>query len=115
MTDNDRFKRVAEHDHGRCVYCNLDGSGDARILQNFTMDHLVPRAVAGSPDSMLNLVLACHGCNRDKGIYDPSDGAGGPKNEEERIRLIEKARLYLVGHAGLQYYRNLCETLRGPK
>jgi hypothetical protein len=76
---------------GRCVYCGVDGSTDARLLAGFQSDHLVP-VDPKRKDDWLNLVLACPNCNRIKRRYDPSHGAGPPRTEEDRARMIEDVK-----------------------
>lgn len=47
--------------HHGCVYCQ--GASKDRRLE---IDHVVPRSAGGS-NSLVNLTLACHTCNQDKG------------------------------------------------
>ena len=97
-----RFWDVAVRDHGKCVYCGMDGSRDVRILSNLHLDHLIPKRALGS-DHHDNLVLCCPQCNNTKGQYDPSEGADLPPREV----LIEKARKYIETQCG-PYYTDLC-------
>lgn len=47
--------------HHGCVYCH--GTSKDRRME---IDHVVPRSAGGS-NSLVNLTLACHTCNQDKG------------------------------------------------
>jgi len=78
----------------QCVYCGLDGRAQ-RAWWVFTNDHIVPTALGG-PDTPLNLVLACSGCNSTKKSFDPTEGGRDPLTPESRQRLIEKARKYIA-------------------
>lgn len=55
--------RVQERDQGLCRYC---GASNVPM----TIDHLVPVSRGGS-NRMENLVLACEGCNGEKGHKAP--------------------------------------------
>ena len=69
------------------------------LLAGFHADHLVPKATGGSDDG-LNRVLACTLCNTIKGGYDPSHGAGPPRTEEDRRRIICDAKQEISRRAG---------------
>ena len=86
------FWDVAMRDKGMCVYCELDGSKDLRILISFQLDHLVPRN-SGGEDDPKNLVLACAPCNRDKSIWDPREGQIEPPPSHEALVKNAKAHI----------------------
>jgi 5-methylcytosine-specific restriction endonuclease McrA len=91
-----RFWEIALRCRGKCVYCGLDASEDVRILMSSQLDHLIPRNSGGSDDED-NLVLACHGCNRYKGAWNPSEGEAEPLS---RAALVKKAAEYVKGRRG---------------
>jgi len=92
------FWDVAVRDRGKCVYCELDGSRDVRILMNLHLDHLIPRG--RKVDGIGNLVLACSCCNGDKGSWDPSEGI----DDLPRETLIEAARRYIAEQRRPPYF-----------
>lgn len=59
-----RFKRRLFWKYGGafCVYC-----GRSIPLEFLTLDHVQPRSKGGAVREVNNMVLACLGCNRDKG------------------------------------------------
>jgi 5-methylcytosine-specific restriction endonuclease McrA len=54
---------VHKRDGRRCGYCGAPSS---------TIDHIVPRS-RGGPNSWLNTVAACFGCNQRKGDKTPAE------------------------------------------
>jgi 5-methylcytosine-specific restriction endonuclease McrA len=98
-----RFWDVALRDSGKCVYCELDGSQDLRILSTLQLDHLVPKRANGG-DNLDNLVLCCSRCNGDKGRWDPTEGLAGELPPRET--LIEKVRQYVATQRS-RYYADL--------
>jgi hypothetical protein len=100
------FWEIVLRDRGKCVYCDLDGSRDIRILGSLVVDHLIPKCANGTQD-LENEVLSCPRCNTDKGRYDPSEGAPNPTMKEP---LIERAKQYIqTKHS--QYLAELYEAL----
>jgi 5-methylcytosine-specific restriction endonuclease McrA len=58
-------RALLERDGPWCTYCGrLFGTG--LPFSRPTLDHVVPRSRGGS-SALVNLVLACKPCNRDKG------------------------------------------------
>ncbi|MDO4909105.1 MAG: HNH endonuclease [Corynebacterium sp.] len=51
-----------QRQNGQCAYC-----GGPVTFKNSEMDHIVPRAGAGSTNTRDNLVAVCGRCNREKG------------------------------------------------
>jgi len=105
----DRFWQIALRDNGKCVYCDLDGALDWKVLANFCLDHLIPDFVGGRGTDG-NLVLACRSCNSIKREYDPRKADG-----ESREMLIANVRAMLADHKGLDYYRLLQKQLAGQR
>lgn len=62
-----KFSRinVAMRDDFRCQYCR-----QKKTLKKLTYDHVVPRSQGGRT-TWENIVMACYGCNRDKGDRTP--------------------------------------------
>jgi 5-methylcytosine-specific restriction endonuclease McrA len=57
-----RIRRfLFNRDGTKCFYCNVKLN-----FETATIDHLIPKSQGGS-DNLDNLVLACHGCNINKG------------------------------------------------
>lgn len=50
---------------GHCFYCDIETSCDTSIDACPSRDHFVPRSKGGGHG--VNLVLACHRCNNEKG------------------------------------------------
>lgn len=65
MAGSHQVKRLVKMYGGKCHYCNRLTN---RSEQNRypTRDHIVPKAMGG-PNAMDNYVLACLGCNNDRG------------------------------------------------
>ena len=59
-SDVTRFLAI-QRQHGQCLYC-----GDMVTYNDAEMDHIVPRAGAGSTNTRTNLVAACRSCNHSK-------------------------------------------------
>jgi 5-methylcytosine-specific restriction endonuclease McrA len=83
---------VFVRDKYTCRYCGLHIKTVNGQWDLFVADHLKPQSVAvGGPDTIMNLVTACMGCNRLKGGFDPTEGGPAPDSKEEQERLVEKA------------------------
>jgi hypothetical protein len=62
-------------------------------------DHIIPQCKSGKDQgTTTNKAVACHGCNRDKGSYDPRNGETldgeaikEPIDEAMRSELIRRA------------------------
>jgi CRISPR/Cas system Type II protein with McrA/HNH and RuvC-like nuclease domain len=56
------------------------------------IDHIIPQS-RGGEDTPLNKAVACHGCNHDKGFYDPRSGQAFnvPPDDITRAELINRA------------------------
>ena len=74
-----------------CEYCGFDGT-EYRAWQQLQIDHIIPQNSAGA-NSEMNKAVACQGCNRDKGFYDPRNGQAfnEPPDEITRSELIERS------------------------
>lgn len=59
--DQIRYQAI-QRQNGQCAYC-----GTPITFKNAEMDHVVPRAGAGSTNTRNNLLAACHKCNLSKG------------------------------------------------
>lgn len=57
--------RAFERSGGTCFYCRKKMKA-AELSQNVTRDHIRPKSKGGS-DYLHNLVIACGGCNKNKG------------------------------------------------
>lgn len=57
-----RRYNALQRQHGNCLYC-----GDQITFRTAEMDHIIPRAGAGSTNTMNNLVAICRRCNQLKG------------------------------------------------
>jgi 5-methylcytosine-specific restriction endonuclease McrA len=102
------FWAVALRDHGKCVYCGLDGSRDIRILRNLHLDHLIPRSADGT-DDVENRVLSCSYCNRDcKRAWNPSKGAS---KLTERKLLLKRAMKYVQMKQDSPFFTDLFNKL----
>jgi len=70
--------RVRRRARGRCEYCH---SQEQVVGEEFTIDHVIPRARGGS-DAPRNLALCCFACNTFKGARiearDPLTGKRVP-------------------------------------
>lgn len=80
LTDEQWFRIVAAFD-GRCAYCN-----DTSVLE---MDHIVPVSCGGGSEKM-NVVPACHKCNRLKKTM-PAEKFVGGKRLSEIMRILLEA------------------------
>jgi hypothetical protein len=131
---SDFFWPIACRDGGKCVYCDLDGTADVRLMRMFTVDHLIPQR-AGGADRAENYVLSCRGCNGFKGgHYDPSvdvsgqhapsvavpsvieDGFGRryPASDEARSEVVVQARGKVSKRRESdRYYPALLRQLKG--
>ena len=93
---------------GKCVYCELDGSQDIRILRNFCLDHLIPQHANGVHGKQ-NRVLSCHYCNRDcKGNYDPRTDAS--KSAGRKV-LLKQAKKYVRQRQQSCFFDDLSKAL----
>lgn len=68
-----RFSRAAifKRDNQKCQYC-----AKALSASTFTLDHIIPRSRIKAPESATtwwNIVVACKGCNSDKGGRTPEE------------------------------------------
>jgi hypothetical protein len=67
-------QQVRERAHRRCEYCGL---GEADVYIPHHIDHIRPKQHGGD-DALVNLALACQGCNLKKGAnlagIDPESG-----------------------------------------
>jgi hypothetical protein len=74
-----------------CEYCGFDGTGYL-AWQQLEIDHIIPQSKGGR-DAPLNKAVACHGCNRDKGFYDPRSGEAvtEPSGPAMRAEMIQRA------------------------
>jgi len=65
------FSEVFNRENGKCFYCertvirNTSGCSH-NFPETATLDHLIPRS-KGGVFSVKNLVLACYGCNSERG------------------------------------------------
>src|SRR5207248_8845664 len=71
-------QHVRRRARGCCEYCR---SQERMVGEEFTMDHIIPRAKGGSGDAS-NLALCCYVCNPLKGdrteAPDPQTGKMAP-------------------------------------
>ena len=62
------FERIGESQNWRCCYCGIR-TNEARHLDHMpTIEHVLPK-VRGGADHPHNMVLACHRCNVERGIW----------------------------------------------
>jgi hypothetical protein len=80
----------------QCTYCGLDAVQLGGRWDLFCTEHLAPKG-KGGPDTLLNKVLSCAGCNDRKGQkFDPrQDGEYLELTEQNKPRLIERAKRYI--------------------
>jgi len=80
------LQRVRRRAHGCCEYCR---SQERIVGEEFTIDHILPRAKGGS-DDFSNLALCCYVCNPLKGdktdAPDPQTGKKAPLFNPRRRR-----------------------------
>jgi len=85
---------VFVRDRYTCRYCGLSIKAFKNRWDLFAADHLKPRnpkSKTGGPDTVMNLVTACVGCNALKGNFDPTNGGPPPETAEEQERLVQIA------------------------
>jgi 5-methylcytosine-specific restriction endonuclease McrA len=85
--------QVFVRDKYTCRYCGLNIAAFGNRWDLF-VDHLKPTQIRGTvagPDTTMNLVTACMGCNRLKGGFDPTSGGPAPETKEQQERLIHVA------------------------
>lgn len=56
-----------------------------------TIDHVIPRS-AGGVNALVNLVLACQPCNRDRTSYPLPLQSKSARSDEDRARIRDLAR-----------------------
>jgi HNH endonuclease len=86
---------VFVRDRYTCRYCGLAITAFDNRWDLFVADHLKPRNAknnAGGPDTIMNLVTACVGCNALKSNFDPTNGGPAPETKQEQERLVEIAK-----------------------
>ncbi len=89
---------------GKCIFCSraltvgLDGALDSAI----TIEHIQPRSHGGD-DAVVNLALACKGCNNEKGMRHDARRKGDPRLAEivEALRARRKDRWRSPTEVGL--------------
>lgn len=66
--NDNMVQRLMNQANGLCHYCNKPCSrkGGPKSSRYPTRDHVVPRSLGGK-NSITNYVLACSGCNNDRG------------------------------------------------
>jgi 5-methylcytosine-specific restriction endonuclease McrA len=80
---------------GKCLHCGkkLVVRDDGRPISEATLEHVWPETQGGTND-LVNLAVACAGCNREKGSRH--DHRGGPRLDEIvavlRARRLERWR-----------------------
>lgn len=57
---------------GRCIHCGTGLYVDQNGQTTATVEHIRPIVAGGSCDELMNLALACSGCNSEKGIRHDS-------------------------------------------
>lgn len=86
LTRADLVQRVRGRARGCCEYCQ---SQERIVGEEFTIDHVIPRAKGGSDDAA-NLALCCYVCNPLKGdrteAPDPQSGKVVPLFNPRRRR-----------------------------
>lgn len=55
---------LLEAQNHRCAYCGVD------IRTGATFDHVIPRSRGGAVNDPDNVVMACYGCNQQRGSTD---------------------------------------------
>ena len=93
-----RLRFLMERDGAICCYCK----GPLRISTNYydtlpdraTVDHIIPYSKGGS-DALKNTVLACYGCNNNRGNghikrKKPFTSAADYADMNERLAAIDK-------------------------
>lgn len=77
---------------GKCIHCGTklrvetDGSTAA------TIEHIVPLCDGGDAVDLLNVALACSGCNSEKGIRHDSKSGRGGRSDDVIKALLDKRR-----------------------
>jgi hypothetical protein len=89
-----------------CQYCGFDGT-EFRAWQQLQIDHVIPQR-SGGEDSEKNKAVACTGCNRDKGFFDPRSGQDfkEPPDDTTRAELIGRAREHIKNCRALKNYQS---------
>ncbi|MBS0470851.1 MAG: HNH endonuclease [Proteobacteria bacterium] len=62
-----RRHRLVAAQQGRCWYCRIALSEAPRTDTSATIEHIIPRC-AGGTMALHNVVAACQGCNRARGV-----------------------------------------------
>lgn len=78
---------------GKCIHCqrHLDVGLDGRPVSKATIEHIRPRCHGGT-DELMNVALACRGCNNEKGVRHDARKKDDPKLEQIIARLSERRR-----------------------
>jgi 5-methylcytosine-specific restriction endonuclease McrA len=87
-----------------CQYCGFTGT-EYRAWQQLQIDHVIPQCCGGK-DSYKNKAVACNGCNRDKGFFDPRSGEAfdEPPDDTTREKLIKRASDHIKNFRELMKY-----------
>jgi CRISPR-associated endonuclease Csn1 len=71
----------------RCLYCKDESSFAMSKLDEYEIDHIVPRS-KGGPDAMVNYVLAHKKCNEAKGERTPFDWKHGTEGWDAYTKMV---------------------------
>lgn len=89
-SDVDRYLAV-QRQNAQCAYC-----GTTITYATCEMDHIVPRAGAGSTNTRENLIASCIACNRDKKNIPFSVWAAGKASEDVSVKsACERVRYWI--------------------
>lgn len=79
-----RYQAI-QRQHSQCLYC-----GEMITFRNTEMDHILPRAGAGSTNARVNLAAVCITCNRQKG--NTPFAIWAENTSREGVNVIEAIR-----------------------
>lgn len=94
--------RLGESQNWRCAYCQHLMADDPHAVDGITLDHVVPRRLAGRA-SYANSVAACRACNQWRGsmdahIFSAIVASGGKPGSLPPVHVIAAAAGLDVGH-----------------
>jgi len=84
-------EKIANRCQWRCWWCGCDLRREIGWQNSATIEHLQPKSTGG-PDSVWNVVSACHRCNHLRGTTPMEEFALIAKNFTKDGRKVEDAR-----------------------
>lgn len=75
---------------GKCIHCGTSLVVSSSGATDATIEHIMPLVAGGSGTDLLNLALACSGCNNQKGIHH--DQKNLTQHSREIIESLLKKR-----------------------